>query len=330
MYCKYYNLRNRPFDLSPKGGLVYLSKTHREGVALLKYGVLADKGFILLTGGVGTGKTTILNTVLPAIEKQALVCVLNNPTLERDEFYRYLGEKIGIPFNGNKGDFLIQTSKILKKFTKLQKKIILIIDEAQAFSVKMLEEIRLLSNLADQHHNALGIFLIGQPELQKKLSTLVLLPLRQRIGVMYNLSPFDRKNTEQYIAYRLNAAGGTQTNLFDKQAINLIHKKCKGNPRLINIICDQALLLGFTQEKKRLGKKIINECFKHVLLEDETHLSTSEDRLENSKPVPQGKFRTRTTAATIFILLCTVILGVAIYLFQNDLIQLLNRTFPLS
>ena len=329
MYCKFYGLKKRPFELAPDGNLVYLSEAHREAIATLRYGVIADKGFLLLTGGVGTGKTTMLNNLLSALKDKVRVCVLNNPTLSRDEFFHYLGGKLGIGYTGNKGEFILQFANLLENCEKMGEKVLLIIDEAQAFPIELLEEIRLLSNHAGDR-NVLSIFLIGQPELQEKLAHPQLLPLRQRIGIRYHLKPLLREDTAQYISYRLNRAGADNPAIFSKQAIDCIHEASQGNPRLINVVCDHALISGYTQDLPQINGDVVFECLKDIRLQGEDRLQVSdlqksrlqgEERLQVSKLQknpgdlagrPGGKKRALRTVLDILLFLA---LAVSIGLF---------------
>ncbi len=282
MYRNFYGLEKKPFELSPKGDVVYLSETHEEGLAMLRYGILADMGFVLLTGGVGMGKTTILNALIQMVSDETHVCLINNPKLTKDEFYCYLGQKLDIVHDGNKARFLFRFAVYLDKLAKNGEKLLIIIDEAQAFSVEMLEEIRLLSNEACES-SSLGVFLVGQPELREILKDPKLLPLRQRIGVRYHLNPFTAEDTAQYIVFRLQNAGAANTGIFAKDAVKIIHKASLGNPRLINIVCDSALVDGFTRDQKKISKKIVNRSVKAILLEDEQSLSVSESSsMENT------------------------------------------------
>ncbi len=286
MYCKYYGLKEKPFDLAPVRNIVYLSEIHREGLATLRYGVMANKGFVLLTGGVGAGKTTLLNNLLSLLYGHIQVCVLNNPTMGRDEFFHYLGGKLGIRFKGNKGNFLLQFAEHLEKYERLKGKILLIIDEAQACSIELFEEIRLLSNIAGER-NVFSIFLVGQPELQEKLSHPQLLPLRQRIGIRYHMEPLPREDTEQYIFYRLNKAGAVNPAIFTSDAIDCIHEASQGNPRLINIICDHGLITGFTEDMKQIDRNTILDCIQQIRLQGEQSLKVSELVLEK-EILPRG------------------------------------------
>ncbi|TKB12076.1 ExeA family protein [Desulforhopalus sp. IMCC35007] len=319
MYRKYYGLIQKPFELAPVGGRVYLSESHREALATLRYGVIANKGFLLLTGGVGTGKTTVLNTLLGMVRDKIKVCVLNNPTLSKHEFFSYLSGSLGIPYKKNKGDFILDFASFLKNYEEEGGKVLLIIDEAQAFPINLLEEIRLLSNHAGEK-NALSIFLIGQPELQEKLADPLLLPLRQRIGIRHHLEPLTEQDTAQYIVYRLNKAGAVNSALFDSGATNLIHKESRGNPRLINIICDHALISGFNQDLNHIDKTIIEDCIKEIKLAGEKRLQASDT---NKSPQSNRKLFGKDSnisilTATILILFVLSVTGLILYEFVPE------------
>lgn len=238
----------------------------------MRYGVIADKGFLLLTGGVGTGKTTIINALLAILSDKVRVCLLNNPKLSKHEFFHYLAKKLNLRFAGNKSKFILEFSMLLDVCQKKGEKILLIIDEAQIFPVDLMEEIRLLSNHADDR-NVLSIFLIGQPELQERLADPRLLPLRQRIGLHYHLPELTRKNTAQYIIYRLNKAGASSGSIFTERAIDCIHEASRGTPRLVNIICDHALISGFNLEINQIDLDVILSCVEEIMLPHENTLN---------------------------------------------------------
>ncbi len=316
MYLQFYGLKKRPFDLAPDGNLVYLSEAHQEAIATLRYGVISDKGFLLLTGGVGAGKTTILNSLLGMLKNKVRVCVLNNPTLTQHEFFHYLEGKLGFNSNGNKGQFILQFSRLLDKCEKSREKVLLIIDEAQVFPINLLEEIRLLSNHAE-NRNVFSIFLIGQPELQEKLAHQQLLPLRQRIGIRYHLEPLTRDDTAQYILYRLNRAGADNPAIFTKQAIDCIHEASQGNPRLINVICDHAMLSGFTQDMPQIDRDVILDCLKDIRLHGEERLQVSEPQKQSEgiSDALRGKKRyLKATITTLAILTLVASAGLFYFL----------------
>lgn len=260
MYLQYYGFSRKPFELVPKLDALFLGETHKEGLAVLKYGVISDKGFLLLTGGVGTGKTTLINCLAANLEITENLCIISNPNLNVAEFYYYFAAKIGMEFDDNKAKFLLLFSEFLKKCKKAQEKVLLIIDEAHILPIELLEEIRLLANLGAEHPGSLSIFLVGQPELLERLAEDRFLPLRQRIALRFHLEPLSRKDTLQYILFRLNAAGAQQGALFTDKAVDDIHLAAKGNPRVINILCDHALLTGYSRNVLKIDRNIIREC----------------------------------------------------------------------
>lgn len=240
------------------------------------------------------------------LKDKVRVCVLNNPKLNRHEFYYFLGKTLGISYKGNKGHFIVQFKKLLDKYDRHGGKVLLIIDEAQVFPISLLEEIRLLSNHADAR-NVLSIFLIGQPELQQTLAHKRLLPLRQRIGIRYHLEPLNRQDTAHYIVYRLNSAGAVNPAIFSAGAIDYIHDVSQGNPRLINIICDHAMISGFAQDKLQIEKDIIVECLDDIRLEGEDSLKVSE-HVDNHKENYSKSFR-QLKSPKYVIIISLLILG---------------------
>ena len=302
MYYSHYGLKDNPFDLAPNGSYVYMSETHKEGLATLRYGVIANKGFLLLTGGVGVGKTTILNALLRMVESQVIVCLLNNPTLTKKEFYYYLANKTGVPYNNNKSKFILHFNEYLALCRKKEEKVLLVIDEAQAFSVDLLEEIRLLSNLAEES-NVLSIFLVGQPEIREQLATSQLLPLRQRIGIRYHLEPLSSEDTKHYIHYRLQRGGASNTSIFTEEAVATIHKASQGNPRLINILCDHAMLSSFAKDQEVISKELVVECIDEIRLPGEETLQTSELVRTQRKVKPLAHFMIALVIMSVIIVL---------------------------
>ncbi len=261
MYTKYYGLAHKPFSIVPDPNTVYMSEGHQEALAILRYGVIDRKGFLMLTGGVGTGKTTLLQVLLKSMDSNIHVCLLANPTLSINDFYYYLAAKYGLrEFEGNKAKFMLDFADFLKKCRRQKERVLLIIDEAHAMPVELLEEIRLLSNQEYQEYGVMSIFLVGQPELNEHLTHERLLPLLQRIGIRYHLQPFSWEDTGKYILFRLTRSGGQSAEIFTRQAIERIHEHSKGVPRLINIICDQALLSGFAEGSPVIEEEMIQQC----------------------------------------------------------------------
>ena len=279
MYTKYYGLTKKPFALTPDPQAVFMSETHQEGLAILKYGILSKKCFLVLTADVGSGKTTLLQALVASLEHDVHLSVLNNPILYRDEFFSYLAKQLGLGWDGNKAMFLIEFAKMLKACHDKGERVLLIFDEAHVLPVDLLEEIRLLSNLEEMGQDVLSIFLVGQPELNERMSDDRLLPLRQRIGIRFHLNRFTLDETRQYILFRLRHAGARHFNLFADDAIALIHKVSQGTPRLINIICDHALLTGFAENQPTIDAKLIQESV------DDLHFPGEDTPLPVATPV---------------------------------------------
>jgi len=269
MYRKYYGFSSKPFDLAPNPDQVFMSETHQEALAVLRYGVIAKKGFLVLTGDVGTGKTTLLQVLVRSLDMEVHCCLLNNPTLSRDEFLSFLAHQYKLPWEGNKALFLLAFADFLKACHDRDERVLLIIDEAHMLPVELLEEVRLLSNQDVSGQDVFSIFLVGQSELNDRLRDERLLPLRQRIGIRFHLQRFTREETAQYISYRLRAAGGQHLDIFSNDAVSLIYKVSRGTPRLINIVCDHALLTGFADDRPRIGVDLIRECVEDLHLPGE-------------------------------------------------------------
>jgi general secretion pathway protein A len=281
-----------------------MSASHQEALAVLRYGVIDRKGFLLLTGGVGTGKTTLLQVLSQSIDSKVHLCLIANPTLSINEFYYYLSAKFGLPeYDFNKAKFMLCYADFLKSC-------LLIIDEAHALPEDLLEEIRLLSNQEYQEFGLMSIFLVGQPELNDRLASARMLPLRQRIGIRFHLEPFSKEETQQYINFRLMKAGSPRGNIFDDQAIEMIHSSGKGIPRLINVICDQALLTGFAEEKAVIEASIVQACIAEIQIPGEKiELPHSPESVAGVK-----KSGTKRWNRRIFMLgIATVLLGVVLY-----------------
>jgi general secretion pathway protein A len=285
MYTKYYGLARKPFALTPDPSVVFMSETHQEGLAILKYGILSKKCFLVLTADVGSGKTTLLQALVSSLDQDVHLCLLNNPILYRDEFFSYIAKKLGLHWDGNKAMFLIEFGNLLKECYNNDERVLLIFDEAHVLPVDLLEEIRLLSNLEEKGQDVLSIFLVGQPELNERMSDDRLLPLRQRIGIRFHLHRFTQDETRQYILFRLRHAGARHLNIFSEEAIALIHKVSQGTPRLINIICDHALLTGFAESKPVIGAELIEESV------DDLHFPGEENPLPLAKSKKTNKVR---------------------------------------
>ena len=261
MYLEYYGLTQAPFEMTPDPSFLYMGEAHREGLATLVYGVRSGKGFVLLTGEVGMGKTTLLHALLSQLDPSTPSAFIFNPRLEPLDFFRVLCAELGMEVDcRSKAEYLLVLNRFL--IEQLEKGVptpLLIVDEAQNLSPEMLEEVRLLSNLETPTSKLIQIMLVGQPELTELLARSELRQLRQRIALRHDLRPFDASETSQYINGRLSRAGLTGKSIFKKNAIRRIHEVTGGIPRLINSVCDSALLTGFSRDERVIGANSISE-----------------------------------------------------------------------
>ncbi len=267
MYLEHYGLIRSPFEMTPDPSFLYLGEAHREGLAALVYGVRARKGFVLLTGEVGTGKTTLLHALLAQLDSSTSSAFLFNPRLEPLDFFRVMFDEYGIEAESRtKGDYLLALNHFLIERLAQDQTAVLIVDEAQNLSPEMLEEIRLLSNLETSTSKLLQIVLVGQPELRDQLGRPELRQLRQRIVLRHHLRPFDAEETRFYVDERLRLAGYTGKGIFKGSAYREIYAVTGGVPRLVNIVCDGALLQGFARQLLRLRPAEIREVAEELEL----------------------------------------------------------------
>ncbi|KAF0189898.1 MAG: hypothetical protein FD168_196 [Desulfobulbaceae bacterium] len=308
MYLEYYHLAQKPFQINTDPAFLWYGEKHKEALATLKYGLLENKSFLLLTGDVGVGKTTIINALLQVLDKNEMVAVINDPKLEKLDFFLHIARAFGISGDfTSKGQFLLAFRELLLEQHYRGKRLLLIVDECQLLSHDLLEEIRLFSNLEQNGVKLINIFFVGQLEF----NDILLLPenkaIRQRITVTYNLPSLSLEETEEYIGHRLSVAGATRK-IFEKSAIREIYEFSKGYPRLINVICDRALLTGFISSDKQIDKKTIKECVQELDISLATKAHQERNRIEktqNKPPAPSARkrFNSFTYAAIGFILL---------------------------
>lgn len=260
MYRDFYNLTEKPFQITTDPRFLWLGEKHQEAFATLKYGILDDRGFLLLTGDVGTGKTTLINALAKSLDAHVILARITDPKLEEMDFYRFMAHEFAIkkPFN-SKGEFLLLFREFLEKAHDNGKQVLLIADEAQRLSPGLLEDIRHLSNIEKEHVKLLNIFFVGQVEFNNVLLDKANKAIRQRITVHYTLGPLTEEETGEYIRHRLQVAGGNG-DIFSAEAVQAVFAFAKGAPRLINIICDRALLTGFVEGRKKIEADIIAEC----------------------------------------------------------------------
>jgi len=256
MYKKFYGLSEKPFNIVPNPAYLYRSEKHQDALTYLEYGLMEGTGFILLTGEIGTGKTTLIRYMLNNVESDMDVAVIFNTNITSDQLITLVLDNFEIQPKKDKTanlDLLYQF--LIQKFSD-ERRVLLIIDEAQNLSPDVLEEVRMLSNLQSDEQILLQIMLVGQPELKTKLQAPGLAQLAQRITVNYHLSRLTGEETKEYIAYRLEKAGGS-SDIFISEAVDLIFESSGGIPRIINMLCDSAMVYGFGYELKRIDRKVI-------------------------------------------------------------------------
>ncbi len=269
MYLSHYSLRAKPFQLSPDPRFLWLGEQYKEALAALEYGIRSTKGLILLTGDVGTGKTTLVNAIINRWNVDSVIASVSDPQMEIMDFYNFLAHsfKMDRRFE-SKGDFLVKFSHLVFNIYKQNKRLLLIIDEAQRLNHELLEEIRHLSNIETQNSKLLTIILAGQNELNSILRQDINRAVRQRISINYYLKPLSKNDTKEYIRHRLNIAG-TEKKIFKADTLPAVMSFSKGYPRLINSICDQALLTGYVKGVRQIDAKIIRECAEELRLPTE-------------------------------------------------------------
>jgi len=260
LYTQFYNLTERPFELTPDPRYLFLSSRHREALAHLTYAVEERRGFVQLTGEIGTGKTMMLDALVLGLDAGTKVARLSHTTISEDELFELLISEFGLEHRGGgKLERLKQIEEFLDEWTAVGRNSVLVVDEAQNLSLPVLEEIRLLSNLRSKGQCSMQIILAGQPEFRTKLEREDLRQLKQRIGIRYHLTPLSAGETGEYIAHRMSVAGASGPAVFDKGAVEAVFAYARGVPRMINIVCDRALVAGYGSNSHRIGNVLILE-----------------------------------------------------------------------
>jgi len=314
MYLSHYNLKEKPFQISTDPKFVWLGECHKEALAVLEYGVLSHMGFLLVTGDVGTGKTTLVNTLLKRLGNETVVANITNPVLEKLDFFNIIADELNINKKfRNKADFLTHFTRFLKNCSLQKKRVILIIDEAHRLDQELLEQIRLLSNIEKQDAKLLSIFFVGQNEFSDIITGTKNRALRQRIAINFHLEPLKETEIGEYILHRLRIAGHEEK-IFSAGAISEIFSFSKGYPRLINIICDHALLTGYVIDTKTIDAKIIKECATGLFIPTEKIDDNKKEQEEiTDKVKPATKSSGRQVKAIVFAVLSLIILSILFY-----------------
>lgn len=265
MYKEFFGLNDLPFTLTPDPRYIVFTPSYNEVLASLYYGLENAKGLIVLTGEVGTGKTTALRWILRRLDTSVLAAYVFNPRLSIDEFYQHVTQMLGIRDWTNKSDLLTTLGKVLEERHRRGLRTVIIIDEAHELSDYVLEEIRLLLNFESDNAKYLQIVLTGQPELRDRLNQPNLRQLKQRVALRCNMHPFPNvEEVDRYIAERLIIAGSEQPNIFTPEAVDFIFRCSEGIPRNINNICDNALLSAYSSGETIVGRKVIEEVAENL------------------------------------------------------------------
>jgi general secretion pathway protein A len=265
MYTKFYGLKEQPFEITPNPSFLYLSENHREALAHLTYAVKGRKGFTVITGEVGTGKTTLIQALLSKLNGSAKTAYVFNPNLGTTDFLHYICEDFGLNVKkGTKGQYLSQLHNFLMGCHSRNENVVLIIDEAQGLGPELLEEVRLLTNLETPRSKLLQVILMGQPELNDILNQRQFRQLKQRVSLRYNMRPLNKEEMNEYIKRRLRLAGASDPHFFTPKALNKIYRYSNGIPRLVNIVCDNALLTGYATDQAIIGDRIIREVTRNL------------------------------------------------------------------
>lgn len=266
MYTEFFGLNEKPFAITPDPRYLYMSARHTDALAHLLYGISESGGFIQLTGEVGTGKTTLIRSVLEQLPEKADIALILSPQLTTLEFLETIVQELhcAVPSERTVKAHIDALNEQLMRAHADGRRVVLIVDEAQTLSPELLEQVRLLTNLETAKQKLLQIILIGQPELRELLDRPEMRQIAQRITGRYHLEPLSKDDTRAYVNHRLRVAG-TQSDVFTKSAINALYRYSRGIPRLINVIADRALLAGYTRDQRSVDAKLVtaaaNEIF---------------------------------------------------------------------
>ena len=266
MYEAFYHLRAKPFQLSPDPSFFYGSKGHKRAMSYLEYGLHQGEGFIVITGEVGAGKTTLVRNLFKKLQGENLVAAqLVSTQLDADDMLRMVAAAFGLPHEeNNKASLLKRLENFLVNCQNLGKRALLIVDEAQNLSPRAVEELRMLSNFQSQDKSLLQSFLLGQPEFRFTMASEGMQQLRQRVTASYHLGPMDQHESKEYIEHRLRTVGWNNDPVFSEDAFAAVHDYARGIPRKINTLCDRVLLMGYLEELHQINAAVVNEIVAEI------------------------------------------------------------------
>jgi putative secretion ATPase (PEP-CTERM system associated) len=269
MYLTYYGFTAKPFQLKPDPSFFFPSKGHKRAAAYLEYGLAQEDGFIIITGEVGAGKTTLMRSLFQKLKQEQIVAAqLVSTRLDPDDALRMVVAAFGLPYEGlSKAALLLGLEKFLRRCEQKGVRALLVVDEAQNLQPQTLEELRMLSNFQSDDRPLLQTFLLGQPEFRRTLLGSQMRQLRQRVIATYHLGPMDRAETRAYIEHRLKKAGWDGNPILQDEIFGLIHDFSSGIPRKINLFCDRLFILGCLEELQSLGKVEANEVMHDIQME---------------------------------------------------------------
>jgi type II secretory pathway predicted ATPase ExeA len=294
MYCDLFQLKEPPFRLTPDPQFLFASKQHARAKAYMESTIWLADGFVVITGEIGSGKTTLIESFLAEVPPEIVVAHISQTQLSPVEFLQTLLVEFGFkPFRKRKVELLAMLKDYLVEQYAAGKKILLVIDEAQNLSRKVLEEVRLLSGLESQKEKLIRIIIAGQPELSRKLDSPRLQQLTQRVRLRFHLSALSKRETHEYITHRLNVAGANGRTIFTDAACDMVFRYAGGVPRLINVLCDTALLCAFAEEQTQLDEKIVKAAadelqwveYAERLREQELHGATGQFSETSAHPL---------------------------------------------
>lgn len=261
MYLTYYGFTEKPFQLKPDPSFFFPSRGHKRAAAYLEYGLSQEDGFIIITGEVGAGKTTLMRYLFQKLKRERVVAAqLVSTRLDPDDALRMVAAAFGLPYDGSsKAALLLDLERFMRKCEQEGTRALLVVDEAQNLQPQTLEELRMLSNFQSDNRPLLQTFLLGQPEFRRTLLGSQMQQLRQRVIATYHLGPLDQAETRAYIEHRLQKAGWNGNPVFQDEIFEIIHNFSTGIPRRINMFCDRLLIMGCLEELQTLSKAEANE-----------------------------------------------------------------------